>query len=449
MENILRKIDAMISLKPPGLQVDSVRLKLELDRLTVLVGPNASGKTTVLQTIGFILSSLLSPPDSATGLALTRTLRPEGNIPSIMSGKILVNSKFFNSLFYTPYILSLPGQLNIIDKFIGILGLDPKMKNRLKSEIEKDVMKWIHTIAGAESKIESEKGILSSRMKIFLALRMLATTVLGEDIQIALLDPLRGIKLVEERDIENISYGILRYLWGVEHKNIWFNYVVNSFKGVIDKSIILGIRHSGVLLFKKKYGSVFPNWISSVTVFHPGFIYSIGVFESLYKYYAYRGIPREKEAIRILQRYIPWVEGYELLGRKLSLRSRDGRRISVYSLSDGHRIAVFLTLLYALSSGRSVFLIDTPEAFVHPDGLSLVADLITYLVKEGNQVVVATQSIEFLTKLLRSSVKLGVAENTLVEKVHLSNMGVIEPVGAWRGEIGLNSIDEWGLDLRR
>ena len=81
----------------------------------------------------------------------------------------------------------------------------------------------------------------------------------------------------------------------------------------------------------------------------------------------------------------------------------DGHVVSVYKLSDGHRIAVFLSFLYALHEKESVFLIDAPEAFVHPDGLRVVPDFISGLADMGNQVVVATQSIEFLKRLLGSA----------------------------------------------
>ena len=450
LKNLLKSIDALVSLSPPGLSVDFVRVNLKLDRLTVLVGPNASGKTTILQVIGYLLSGLLDPTNGSIGFALTRTLRPEGNIPKLVSGVMVLNGNVIHRLLFAPHIFTSPSSLASMSEVIDILRLNSKTRNRLEAEVENDVLKYIHSVAKAEQEYENKATRLfpSSRMRVYLLLREFVNSVFGRNVRVAMSDPFWGVRSGGEDVLEDESFIFLRYLLGARRENIRVNYVVWNSGKILDKEILLGAARSGVVLFKKRDSSMFFKGLLSVMVFHPGFIFSTGVFEGLYGYYALRGLPREKEALKLLRKYISWVDGYELFRHKLSLKSSDGRRISVYSLSDGHRVAVFISLLYALSEGRTVFLIDTPEAFVHPDGLSLIADFITHLVKEGNQVIVATQSIEFLRKLLLSSREHNVIDDTLVERISLTSDGIIRPIGLWSGNVSLNSIDELGLDLR-
>lgn len=94
-------------------------------------------------------------------------------------------------------------------------------------------------------------------------------------------------------------------------------------------------------------------------------------------------------------------------------------------------------------------MIDTPEAFVHPDGLSIIADFIAGLVSNGNQVVVATQSIEFLRELLGKARDYKVLDDTLIERIELTGDGVVRAKGKWSGRTSLRSIEELGIDLRK
>ncbi len=450
LKELLRSVDAVVSFSPPGLRVSFVRVSLKLDRLTVFVGPNASGKTTVLQVIGYILSGLLDPMNNSLGFALTRTLRPEGSIPKLVGGTAILNGNTIHNLLIAPHAFTSPTALASLGEIIDTLRFDPRIRTRLESEIENDLLKYINSMAKAEQEYDSKAARLipSSRMRVYLLLREFVNNMLGKNVQIAISDPFFGVSPLEEEVLEDESFRFLRYLLRARRENIRVSYVVED-SGRIDKIILIGVAQASVVVFKRRNMSRFFENILSVKVFHPGFIFSTGVFEGLYGYYARRGLPREREALDLLRKYISWVEGYELFGHRLFLKSSDGRRISIYSLSDGHRVAVFMSLLYALSGGRVVFLIDTPEAFVHPDGLPLIADFITRLVKEGNQVIVATQSIEFLRRLLLSSREHGVISDTLVERIDLSPNGVIRPIGMWSGEVSLNSIDKLGLDLRR
>jgi len=189
--------------------------------------------------------------------------------------------------------------------------------------------------------------------------------------------------------------------------------------------------------------------LPQVVVFHPGFIYKPRVFESYYYTFAHKGFPNEEKAISLLRKYIKWLRGFELLSKKLHIKDEYGRRISVYNLSDGQRIAVFMSLLYAISKPPMLFLIDTPEAFVHPDGLSIIADLIVHLVAEKNQVIIATQSVEFLEELLKRGEEHDILNKTLVERVALTKEGLVYAKGKWSGYASRNILRELGIDLRR
>ena len=123
--------------------------------------------------------------------------------------------------------------------------------------------------------------------------------------------------------------------------------------------------------------------------------------------------------------------------------------MSIYELSDGHRVAAFMALLYAIARQPSTVLVDTPEAFVHPDGLTVVADFIASLAASGSQVIVATQSIEFLRGLLRRARERGVLDSTSVQRLAISRDGVARTVARWSGEASLSSIEELGADLRK
>ncbi len=186
-----------------------------------------------------------------------------------------------------------------------------------------------------------------------------------------------------------------------------------------------------------------------VVVFHPGFIYQRGVFEHLYRAYVYEGLPNEREAIELLRNYLKWVDGYEIIGKTLHVKTVSGKRIPVYDLSDGQRVVVFISLLYAISKPPVLLLIDTPEAFIHPDGVPTVADFIARFVAEGNQVVTATQSMEFVEELLVKAKEHGILSNAGVQRITLTKDGRVKVKGRWGGDVSLRSIKELGADLRR
>jgi len=289
-----------------------------------------------------------------------------------------------------------------------------------------------------------EKPLILTRRTLFLeVIEELVQKFMGKSIDIAVSyyfrRPLR-FHVMEYNRLEYLSRALLRLRGRV---NIKLAYILQD--DFLRRSLVIENTYSIITIRERMFKANYPE----VIVFHPGFIYSRGVFEQLYHMYAREHLVNERESIRLLRNYIEWVDGYEILDGELNVKTIDGKRVSVYKLSDGQRVAVFIGLLYAIAKPPILFLIDTPEAFTHPDGLPIVADFIARLVAEGNQVVVATQSIEFLEELLMKAEQHSILNDTIVQRVMLTNDGIVKAKGKWGGEISLRSIKELGADLRR
>ncbi|MEB3759303.1 MAG: ATP-binding protein [Desulfurococcales archaeon] len=440
MSKTIKRIKAVIPYAPPGIKTDYLKIDIELDKLTVLIGPNASGKTTILESLGYILSSMLKPLPSALGLALTATLRPRRRVPSSLAGVVFLDNTSVVSTFLEPDPLLFFAR-NYIEEMLSSIDHNTVI---ILDEIKRDLDTY--------SDILSELGSTSNKHKKinYRILNEIVTNILGKRIDLAVSNHLRGTNLLriesgEDEEIINLletSNIIKRFIYLSPKMRFIYTLVDDK----IMKAILLRIPSTTIVIKKQDSQTIeAPN----VMVFHPGFIYWYGIFEGLYYTSVREGLPNEKEAINLLKKYIKWIEGYELIGRVLHVKSHEGKRISVYNLSDGQRVAVFISLLYAISKPPVLFLLDTPEAFVHPDGLPVVADFITRLVASGNQVVIATQSIEFLRKLLDKAKEDNILDNTLVERIELTKNGLIKAKGKWSGKVSLQSIESLGLDLRK
>ena len=262
----------------------------------------------------------------------------------------------------------------------------------------------------------------------------------GEDYSVAWVSKypyLRAALRSEERTLKGALRGIAHIL------RLHAVYVLSR-SSVLSKSLVVEDVRRTIVVTRagKKLSGL------RVAVFHPGFAYRLGSFEALYYEFIRRGgLPNEEGAVKILQNFMPWLRGFELVKYRLHVRTAEGARVPVYSLSDGQRAAVFLGILYAASRERTVFLVDTPEAFVHPDGLPVVAELIARLVAKENQVIVATQSLEFIEELLNAARGLDVLEDTAVLRLGMGD-GRVEVFARWSGETSRKSVVELETDLR-
>ena len=82
-----------------------------------------------------------------------------------------------------------------------------------------------------------------------------------------------------------------------------------------------------------------------------------------------------------------------------------------------------------------------------PDGLPVVAELVARLAAEGSQAIVATQSLEFIERLLSAAHEVGVLEDTAVLQLGVED-GRVGALARWSGETSRRSIVELGADLR-
>ena len=435
MFKTIRKIKAAVPYAPPGVKASYLKINVRFDKLTVLIGPNASGKTAILESLGYIFSSMLKPLPSSLGLALTATLRPKRKIPSPFGGTVLLDNTKAASLILEPDPFLFLTKNNL-EKII-YYSMDKNAKI-FQNEIRKDID--THSDILSELSASLHKYRYEYREVQYRVLNKVITNILGHRVDLAASSSMLGTKLLSiEEGIDNV---VGRPLYRPREVKIAYT----LFNNKIEKAIIFSGFNSIIVVKKQHSRSI---EAPHVVVFHPGFIYWRGIFEGLYHTSVREGLPNEKDAINLLKNYIKWIEGYELLGRELHVRSRDGKRISVYNLSDGQRVAVFISLLYAISKPPVLFLLDTPEAFVHPDGLPVVADFITRLVYKGNQVIIATQSIEFLRVLLEKARESNILNDTMVERIELTDNGYIKAKGAWKGKVSLHSIESLGLDLRK
>ncbi len=442
MRKSVNRIRAALPYKPPDTRVEYVWIDMGLDGLTVLVGPNASGKTTVLESLGYTVSGLLKITAGILGIALTSTLRPRKGVPIPMVGNVLLGESRVSSAYVEPmHPLDFEAKRKTWSMARHVLGNEAPL---LLREIENDINRSeVLRLEEVIEKLPRGSLLMGERRKEFYhLLTELITEILGQDV-----DVLVG-RLLRRGAFFAVGKGHL-----VRHILLYkpqVRILYNLGEGeVMDKALLLE-SIGGIAIVRRKNSEVIKG--PRILVFHPGFVYLRGTFEGLYRMYVKdmrEGLPNEKESLSILRKYLDWVEGYELISNELHLKDRYGRGVSVYDLSDGHRVAVFMGLLYAISKPPSLILVDTPESFVHPDGLPVIADFLVNLVAKDNQVVVATQSMEFLNELLVRARQYGVLDHTSVQKVGLSSEGSVRVTGKWSGDVGLRSIEELGADLRR
>ncbi len=443
----VKKIKAVLPYKLPGRRVDHVSVSLKLNRMTVLLGPNASGKTIALESIGYLVSSILPSKESVLGLSLTKTLRPTRVIPNVVAGFAELNTMTITILYAKLRdVLTFKAEKDVFEIIVkDAVGVEKS--SLLLQELEKDfnrkeVVLFLDTISHTKRRepvIENET--------IYGKFTDLIESLVGDNFEISAIGLGPNEYSTEDTSREELIRKVLRRLLCSRRcVSASILYYVYNGDSCLNRALVLNDSRVTVLVRKKGHH---PEGLPRLSVFHPSFIYWRGLFENLYKIYVKEGFENEEESLALLREYISWVKGYELIGKVLHLRSKDGKRIPVYELSDGQRVAVFLSLLYAISRPPVLFLLDTPEAFVHPDGLPLVAELIARYIANGNQVVVATQSIEFLEELLNKAKQYSTLSDTIVHRMEIGGQGKAYPKATWDGETALGSIDELGADLRR
>lgn len=414
-----------------GLEIDVTGL----ERFTITVGRNASGKTSLLEALGYAAAITGYWRYTAQAMTMISTIRPYYKVPSLFAATIYYDKAYPEkhiSLFMVEAIhpLILHNMFRELRRREIGRRTTPEIYDIVLRDVSRITRKIHKNNAHSESARRTSR-IMPIRLETDKLFRIL-DTVFEKGYEITIFPWLR-------RRTEISSYP-----W-ISVKRFYLAYIIEQGKPVLHSMILDSIQ--GIIAATRATQST-PPTPRGILVFHPGFIFQKLLFETIYLDNIKHGLPREREAISLLRRFIPWFDGYELIGRRLHIRSIYGKRIDVYALSDGQRAAALLGLLYAASPDGSLIIVDTPEAFVHPDGLTTTAELIASMVAEGNQVFVATQSAEMLRSLLHAAEEAKVLGETSIKNLRLLR-GRVEAKGSWRGMDALGIIEELALDLRR
>ena len=419
----LNTIRAYLPYTSNGGLVEGLHITVQdLKRLTIIVGRNASGKTALLESIGYSMALLGDNRYTAQSLELLKTMRPALHLPDIFAASIPHDHRAVTAL---------------------MAKLDPLNTKKMLDNMRKRDSTWQEAIT---RETYTQLALDSSRI-----LSLLHKTEKGPKKKSFEIDPGTLLRLLEEvfNEYEVRFFSILTGrrsppLRPIRARGAYLVYTTQNGKPSL-AMLILDTREGLIVAAKPGQSRL----QGSMLVFHPGFAYYLKVFTLLYRENVEKGLPREDEAIQLLQGFIPWFNGFELVDRTLYVKSRHGgKRISLYQLSDGQRAAALLGLLYATAPRGSIVLIDTPEAFVHPDGIKIVAKLIARIAHEGNQVLVATQSDEMLREILSAANRENVLEDTVVKHLQIRE-GRVVVKGSWNGAAAHGMVSELSLDLRR
>ena len=151
-------------------------------------------------------------------------------------------------------------------------------------------------------------------------------------------------------------------------------------------------------------GMVTPSYVS------PAELTEISVFDQSYSNAYLQGtLPNLLESLRSIYPHLVDIRPVKLSKAAPSIKQPVERWMSYVTLSDGVSPmfvmgdgfkAAMVLLSHALSPGLLLF--DTPEAFQHVEGLEVLSRSITEAAGGlGSQIIIATQSLEFLDILLR------------------------------------------------
>ena len=400
----------------------------DLAKFTLLVGPNESGKTTILELIGLTLIPLSNTEECGLGLSLINMLRPLEKAPRIPDYVLSRAKLSSNNEIMIIYVKIEP---NNVEKTFKII-------RKLSEENLENISKIVTNILSINIRNIPElirKFFEDSEIELYSKfLRKEFIPRKGEKISLNSDDSLL------EKLFESYPYKLL--LRALDYVALVF--VLSNNK--LHKMLIIKGPDPIIVKEKHKY------YDTSLIVFHPVISHVRGIVEELYRTYILdkKVIPNEKKAIEILSNYIKGFEGFEIIdiGKRQELHIKvNSKRISIYKLSDGYRLAVILSLLYAFSQPYSIYLIDTPEAFVHPDGLSIVSEIISELAINTSQIILATQSIELLKELLTKVNEKSISNMLTIKRISIKN-STIRDVGSWHGDTAYSSLMGLEIDLR-
>jgi len=432
----------------------------KLAPITLLIGPNASGKTLLLQILGIGRAAKLSGQEAATSLGLVKHLRPQARLPNTLvmtaSSGDVEHLVYLKTVSVTNNII----HYEIIENLASLIGRSTGQEELLHiadliedytRKIQDEILKLLDEPINAERinglhRVKAWKRALETAWNNYAAsrgYREYQTFYVGE---LAGKWKDRPLEMLTEGELDHVlrSFETLRI-------HLLYHVTLKERNRPVITSVIGYLEGARSLLVFAPPSSHEPENLG-VTAYHPFYGWTNGMLEELYesRIRMLGTLPGEEEAIRFLNRYLRSFEGFEIIGEMLHARFRvngKSKRAPIYNLSDGLRAALTLSLIYSLTPQTTLALIDTPEAFVHPDNLGLASALILELARKG-QVAIATQSAELLSRILVEAQISGRLENVLVEQMAMDETGHIRPTGVWDGETALDAIQDLGADLR-
>lgn len=408
--------------------------RIKLDQLTILVGPNGAGKTSVLEALGYSIAAALPASDAVLGMFLTSAFRPRFSPPAYIGGATVLDNDTIVYLYLDVEASYNERLLARLSRLLGTKGFTINLD---------DIKSYANMLQDALREVREGSDPLKAFKKSL-------TTVFRRagDITVSLASVRRWSTSKHYVRALEALFSKRKRLKGMHVYLV----AAHRRRGNRNES---GVEQYVAVVFSKRAmltiftGERRKEKLPSVLALHPRLSFIPGVFESIYEKRALEGyLPGEKEAARILSGYIQGVEGFEVIKGRLSLKI-GSRRLSIYRLSDGHRMASLLAFLYAVARPPLLLLIDTPEAFLYPDGVRIAAELIAKLAAENDvQVVVATQSAEILQEMLNAARETRVLDETLVHKLRIRENSV-KAEATWPGRLGLYAIEGLEADLRR
>ena len=230
-----------------------LKIDLDLAKLTVLVGPNASGKTAALESIGYLVSSQLDAFHNVLGASLTTTLRPREYMPQLLGGAIVTNNNMPVASFYIEILhpIILETRSDIREMFYEILNdrayiLLREVKNDMNIDLLLELERILEILRTSRWNIVKRK----EATKILLEL---IKSYIKKDVEFAIYrrryPGLVPRPITESEVVREISRMLLYTTTRFTHMK--FSYVLIN--DSIVKSIIIETRH-GLLVIKEKNG---------------------------------------------------------------------------------------------------------------------------------------------------------------------------------------------------
>lgn len=407
--------------------------ELPLYRLTVLIAPNGSGKTTILQLLHPIMNIIHSTDTEEIGLSsiLYSSLRPYSGVSF---GYSLINDEVF--IGWSRLSLATP---EIKRRSFRILSSNATNKAISFIEGFKNFLEELVT--------KIYRSIYRSKLNIDYIREALGTLSQEADALVPLPGSETGYRL-KSRATRQIIH------------NTYVSILIS--RGKVIGTLVYYARGIPLMaLINTKIKDEKIKDIISVLHYHPAIITHTVKTREAFK----RGIhtlrPDISSFFELANELIPGFDGLTFLGKYdnepfVQIRQNNAiRLIPLSSLGDGQRSSLLLALLASIADKKKWELaVDTPEAFMHPDLSNYIIKFFIKLLKNNRNIIIATQSLELLSDLLAETDKAIGLSSSIIHRMRLSRKSIddttvtnvfVESIDA---ESVLNAMEDYGIDIR-